>query len=79
MKKIEASLIKNLLRISSVLELSHYSLSLTLGHIVFFEHFGIGSRKENKARERKEQARKRRIKQLQKYSLHVSIFMCVFL
>ena len=66
---------------NSVLELSHYYLSLSHSWTlrVFLEHFGIGSRKEKKARGRKEQARKSRVKQLQQDSFQVSIFMCVFL
>ena len=70
MKKLEASLIKRLMRISlqdlasvlvsvklfvsSSLELSHYSLSLTLSHSwslsVFLEHSSSGSRKEKQAK-----------------------------
>ena len=38
---------------SAFLELSHYfvSLSLTLGHLQFLEHFGIGARKTRKQEE----------------------------
>ena len=47
------------------LSLFSLSLSLTLGHLdISWRNFGIGSRKENKAIGRKEQARKSEIKQL---------------
>jgi len=63
------------------LELSHYSLSLSLSWTlrVFLEHFGIGSRKEKKARGSKDQAGKGKIKHLQPDYLQVSICMCIFL
>ena len=47
------------------LSLFFLSLSHSWTHRVFLEHFGIRSRKENKARESKEQPRKSRIKKLQ--------------
>ena len=54
----EASLIKGFMRISGKglvslpFQLSHYSLSLSYSWScrVFLEHFGIGAKKENKAR-----------------------------
>ena len=58
----------------STLPLSH---SWTLR--VFLEHFGIGSRKAKKASGSKDQASKSKIKQLQQYSLQVSIYICIFL
>ena len=71
MKKIEALLIKRLLRISwkassfqgepfvsLALPLSHYSLSLSYYWTlrVFLEHFGIVAKKAKKARRSKDQA-----------------------
>ena len=55
---------------SSVLELPHYSLSLSHPWTlrVFLEHFGIGSRKAKKERGRKGQARKSMIEKLHQYS-----------
>jgi len=61
LKKIEASLMKRLMRISwylfSILtfcQLNFGALSLTLGHLrVFLENFNIRSRKEKKQRGRK--------------------------
>jgi len=52
--------------ISSVLDLSHYSLSLTRSWTlrVFLEHFSIGARKVNKVRGSKDQVGTGRIKQL---------------
>ena len=77
MKKIEASLITRLLRISGKslinldLDLSHYYLSLSHSWTVrlFFEHFDIRARKAKKARGSKDQVGKGRIKQLQQASL----------
>jgi len=62
MKKIKSSLIKTLLRTSSqpsansILELSLYSLSLspTLRHRVFFEHYRIGERSKERTRKQEE-------------------------
>jgi len=67
--------------VGSVLELFHYSLSLylSLGHRFFLEHFGTRSKKEKKARGRKEQVRKSTTKHLQQDSSQVFICMCVFL
>ena len=61
--------------------LSLFSLSLSYSWTlrIFLEHFGIGARKENKARGRKDQVGKGRIKQLQQASLQVSTCMCIFL
>ena len=87
MKKIEASLIKRLSRISGKdlvsldLKLSHYSLSLSYSLTLrfFLEHFGIGARKAKKARGSKDQVGKGRIKWLQQGLLQVSTCMCIFL
>ena len=71
--------------ISSILDISHYSLSLSLSLThswtlrFFLEHFGIGARKEKKERGGKEQAGKGRIKWVQQASLQVSTCMCIFL
>ena len=50
--------------VSSVLELSHYSLSLSLthtfGHFEFLEHFGIFRKGGNKVGKRRKQARRSR-------------------
>ena len=49
--------------VSSVLELSLYSLSLSLlDTYIFFEQFSFGSRREKKVRESKDQARNSKIK-----------------
>jgi len=65
MKKIEASLIKRLLRISSqffvnsVLELSHYPLSHTLGHLEFsWRILALEQGSEKKAKEGQGKERK---------------------
>jgi len=59
--------------------LSLFSLSLTFGHTLSWRNFGIGERREKKARGSKDQAGKCRIEKLQEDSLEVLICMCVFL
>jgi len=72
MKKIEGSLIKRLLRMSWYLLSIHFgapfifSLSLSLWTLRYFlENFSFGHGNKIRQRGREDQARKRRIKQLQ--------------
>ena len=65
------------------LELSLFSLSHTLAHLEYsWSTLALEERRQKKDKETrgsKDQARKSRIKQLQKYCMRVSICMCDFL